>query len=143
MFQMNDGGREAAGYKGSAGDCVCRAVAIAAQLPYSKVYEHLAEGNAKQRRSKHRPKQARTARNGINTDRKWFKDYMNSLGAEWVPTMSIGSGCTVHARADELPSGRLVLSLSKHYAAFIDGVLQDTYDSSREGTRCVYGYWKF
>jgi len=27
-------------------------------------------------------------------------------------------------------------------AAVIDGVLHDAYDCSREGTRCVYGYYK-
>jgi len=40
--------------------------------------------------------------------------------------MAIGSGRTVHVRAEELPSGRLVLNLSRHLAAFINGVLQDT-----------------
>jgi len=67
---------------------------------------------------------------------------MADLGWEWTPTMQIGSGCTVHVRKDELPSGRLILRLSKHYAAFIDGVLHDTHDGRRDGTRCVYGYWK-
>ena len=75
-FVYNDGGREAAGYKGSAGDCVCRAVAIAARLPYQEVYDRLAEGNASQRKSKRTGKQPRSARNGIYTTRKWFKDYM-------------------------------------------------------------------
>jgi len=56
--------------------------------------------------------------------------------------MQIGSGCTVHVKKDELPEGRLILRLSKHYAAFIDGELHDSFDSSRNGTRCVYGYWK-
>lgn len=30
---------------------------------------------------------------------------------------------------------------SKHLAAVVDGVLHDTYDCTREGTRCVYGYY--
>ncbi len=29
----------------------------------------------------------------------------------------------------------------RHYTAVIDGVINDTHDPSREGTRCVYGYW--
>jgi hypothetical protein len=45
-FQLNDGGREAAGFKGGAGDCVVRAIAIAAQLPYMQVYEDLRAANA-------------------------------------------------------------------------------------------------
>tara|TARA_B100002019_G_C21220864_1_gene574656 strand:+ start:604 stop:1038 length:435 start_codon:yes stop_codon:yes gene_type:complete len=136
-YKFNDGGREAAGYKGSAGDCVCRAISIAAGLDYAEVYQTLAEGNAKERKGNRK----RSARNGIHTTRKWFKDYMVSLGFIWVPTMQIGSGCKVHLKADELPAGRLVCNVSRHMCAVIDGVLHDTHDCSRDGTRCVYGYW--
>lgn len=142
-FYRNDGGRAAAGFKGKAGDCVCRAVTIAGQLDYRTVYDRLAAGMAAQRRSKRVKKQPRSARNGIYTKRKWFKDYMAELGAVWTPTMQIGSGCTVHLRDDELPLGRLVVALSGHYAAVVNGALHDTYDCSRGGTRCVYGYWTF
>tara|TARA_Y100001938_G_C7828031_1_gene299930 strand:- start:83 stop:541 length:459 start_codon:yes stop_codon:yes gene_type:complete len=142
-FVYNDGGRKAAGYQGKAGDCVCRAISIAANLPYKQVYERLAEGNATQRRSKHdKGNRSKSARNGISTTRKWFKDYMLELGFEWTPTMQIGSGCKVHLKADELPSGRLVCSVSNHNVAVIDGIINDTYDCSRQGKRCVYGYWR-
>lgn len=146
-FRHDDGGREAAGYRGSADDCVTRAIAIAAELPYREVYADLAEGNATQRTSKRERKSesrtgVKTAQHGIFTKRKWFKDYMRGLGFAWRPTMQIGSGCKVHLRPGELPeTGRLVLKLSRHCAAFIDGTLHDTYDCSREGARCVYGYW--
>ncbi|MGI9345537.1 MAG: hypothetical protein ACR2PW_04650 [Gammaproteobacteria bacterium] len=142
MFQYDDGGRAAAGFKGEAGDCVCRAVTIASGRPYCEVYERLAQGHADQRRTKRMKKAGkRSARNGIYTKAKWFKDYMAELGFIWTPTMTIGSGCRVHVLPNELPHGRLVLNLSRHSAAFIDGVLHDTYDCSRDGTRCVYGYW--
>ncbi len=140
-FTYNDGGRAASGHKGLTGDCVCRAVAIAAELPYDEVYARLAEGNATQLKSKHTTKGARSARNGIETTRKWFKDYMVELGFEWTPTMSIGSGCKVHLRSDELPAGRLICNVSKHLVAVIDGVVHDNHDCTRNGTRCVYGYW--
>ena len=143
VFVYNDGGRKAAGYKSEAGDCVCRAIAIAAQLPYQQVYDRLAEGNASQRKSKHdKGERTRTARDGISTTRKWFKDYMRELGFTWTPTMQIGSGCTTHLKEDELPSGHLVVSVSKHFTAVINGVIQDTHDCSRDGTRCVYGYYQ-
>lgn len=149
-FIYNDGGRASAGYKGLAGDCVCRAIAIASQRPYAEVYEALATGAGTERKSK-----GRSARNGIHTSRKWFKDYMRSLGFEWVATMQIGSGCKVHLREEELPQGRLVCSVSRHYTAVIDGIIHDTHDPQRiqldgiseadkediGGTRCVYGYW--
>ena len=143
VFVYNDGGRKAAGYKGDTGDCVTRSIAIAARLPYQQVYDRLAEGNAKQRKSKHdKGERTRTARDGISTTRKWFKDYMRELGFTWTPTMQIGSGCTTHLKEDELPSGHLVVSVSKHFTAVINGVIQDTHDCSRDGTRCVYGYYQ-
>lgn len=142
-FVFNDGGRAASGRKGTAGDCVCRAICIAADLPYDEVYKRLADGNASQRKSKRsRKDRPRSASNGISTKRKWFKDYMIELGFEWTATMSIGSGCKVHLRSDELPSGRLVCNVSNHQVAVIDGVVHDTYDCTRDGKRCVYGYWR-
>lgn len=143
-FTYNDGGRSAAGYKGNAGDCVARAIAIASGKPYQEVYDYLANGNATQRITKRSSKHSgkKSARNGIATKRKWVQDYMISLGFVWYPTMTIGSGCKVHVRASELPKGILVLRVSRHWVCMVDGVLNDTYDCSRNGTRCVYGYWK-
>jgi hypothetical protein len=139
-YQYDDGGRADAGFKGITGDCVARAVAIASGVPYADVYARLAAGTGAQRAGK-RGKRPASARNGINVDRKWFRDYMAELGFTWVPAMGIGTGCRVHLRADELPAGRLIVSLSRHYCAVIDGVIRDLYDPSRGGTRCVYGYW--
>lgn len=144
-FIHNDGGRAAAGFKGKAGDCVTRAIAIASGLDYQYVYDQMAAGNEGQRAPKGRKRNSgrRTANHGIYTTRKWFKDWMVAHGFVWTPTMGIGTGCKVHVRPEDLPSGRLVLMLTKHAAAFMYGVLHDTYDCSREGTRCVYGYWRF
>lgn len=144
-FKFNDGGREAAGYKGKTGDCVCRSIAIVTGLPYQQVYEVLANGNATQRKGKREGSKAgvRTAARGINTKRKWFADYMVSLGFVWTPTMLIGQGCKVRLKAEELPTGKLIVNVSNHFTAVIDGVINDTYDCSRGGTRCVYGYYKY
>ncbi len=140
----NDGGRKAAGRKGDTGDCVTRAIAIATGLPYLEVYDVLAEGNKTQRRGKHDKKgRTRSASNGINTKRKWFKDYMKSLGFEWVAVMGIGTGCIMHLHPDEIPMGTIIAKVSRHYVAVIDGVVYDTYDPSRNGNRCVYGYWRY
>lgn len=156
----NDGGRAAAGYHGSAGDCVTRALAIAMELDYQLVYDAMANGNLNARKTRGRKKKVgrKTAREGIFVRDKWFKDFMASHGWTWTPTMTIGSGCKVHLVADELPPGRIIVSLSRHYCAVIDGVINDTYDPNdrpppewleeygrevREpGPRCVYGYWK-
>jgi hypothetical protein len=107
-----------------------------------EVYNALAQGNATQRKSKHdKGERRRTASRGIDVKRKWFKDYMHSLGFSWTPTMKIGQGCKVHLREGELPKGSLVVNVSRHFTCVRDGVLLDTYDCSRDGTRCVYGYW--
>jgi len=130
---ITDGGRANAGFRGDAGDCVTRAIAIALERPYGQVYSDLADDAA----ALGKP---RSARNGI--PRKVYEPYLAELGWEWVPTMSIGSGCRVHLRADELPGGRIICRLSKHLCAVVDGVVHDTFDPSRDGTRCVYGYFQ-
>lgn len=143
-FIYADGGRAHAGYAGKAGDCVARAIANVTGRPYQEIYDRLAAGNATQRRGKGETKRReRTASNGIMTRRKWFDDYMASLGFRWVPTMRVGQGCKVHLRAGELPMGKLVVNVSRHMTAVIDGVIFDTYDPSRAGTRCVYGYYEY
>jgi hypothetical protein len=70
-----------------------------------------------------------------------LRDYLAVRGWRWTPTMKIGSGCTVHLRADELPTGRLIVRVSGHLVAVIDGVILDTHNCSRDGMRCVYGYF--
>lgn len=134
----HDGGRAAAGYKGATGDCVTRAIAIATGKPYQEVYDSI-NALATRERSGKRKRGRSSARNGVY--KPTTRRYMESIGWRWVPTMQIGSGCKVHLRADELPAGRLVVSVSRHVCAVIDGVLHDTHDCARGGTRCVYGYY--
>lgn len=147
----DDGGRAEAGFKGHTRDCVCRAIAIAAEKPYKEVYDLINEF-AKSERTGKRKRGKSNARTGVykSTIRKVMKHY----GWEWIPTMKIGQGCKVHLKADELPSGRIVVSLSKHETAVIDGVIHDTYNCSDRGgwldengnvygaDRCVYGYYQ-
>lgn len=138
-FIYNDGGRAAAGFKGTADDCVCRAIAIATERPYKEVYDLINEYGKKERMGKHQSHRS-SARTGvyIKTERKILED----LGWEWVPTMLVGQGCKVHLTEKELPKGRLIVSVSRHATCVIDGVLHDTYDCSRDGNRCVYGYYR-
>jgi hypothetical protein len=125
---------------------VTRAIAIATGMPYRKVYDDLASPShsfGQQRRGRIarliRDKGA-SPRDGV-FDEVW-KPYLEHLGWKWTPTMSIGSGCKVHLRAGELPAGRLIVRASKHIVAVIDGVIRDTHDCTRGGTRCVYGYYR-
>jgi hypothetical protein len=143
-IKYNDGGRQDAGYRGTTGDCVCRSIAIASGRPYKEVYDALALGNRNQRRTKREPyRRVRTAGDGISVHRKWFKEYMTSLGFEWISTAALGLGNKVHLNANELPSGRLVVLIHRHMVAVIDGIINDVQDYSKGGTTWVKGYWKF
>lgn len=129
-FKYNDGGRSAYYRASNVGDCVTRAVAIATGRDYKEVY------NLFKKASKSSPREGVK----ISVCRK----VIASLGGQWVSCMGIGTGCTTHLRVDEIPmQGRIIASVSKHLTAVIDGVINDTYDPSRDGTRCVYGFWKF
>lgn len=137
-FKHNDGGREASGFKGTTGDCVTRAIAIATGKPYKEVYDAL-NLLAESERTGKRKKKVSNSRTGVY--RVTYEKYLKSLGWKFVPTMHFGQGCTVHMRADELPSGTIICRLSKHLSTVIDGVAHDIYDPSRGGSRCVYGYF--
>ncbi len=139
-FIFNDGGRKESGYKGFTGDCVVRAIAIALKLPYKDIYDELFEymriDNSKKR--KHKEKTV-SPRKGILTPT--IRRYLKDKGWSWNPIMKIGSGCTMHVTPDELPKGTLILRLSRHMCAVVDKKIHDTYNPSRDGMRCVYGYW--
>lgn len=137
-FKYNDGGRKAAGYTGDTRDCVTRAIAIATGNPYQEVYDALNSLATFERIGKRKHKKS-SSRNGVYKDTT--SKYLTSIGWKWTPTMLIGQGCKVHLKEDELPKGNLIVSVSKHMVAVIDGVINDLYDCSREGNRCVYGYW--
>lgn len=136
---QNDGGRAAADYRGKTGDCACRAVAIAAGLPYDRVYADLDLAGKRERNSKKRRGKKSSASSGVFGPT--MRRYMASLGWTWVPTMQVGSGCKVHLAEGELPMGRIVALVSRHYVAVLDGVVHDSHDPTRNGRRCVYGYW--
>lgn len=137
-WTYDDGGRSRY-FKGKTGDCACRAIAIATELDYKAVYDLINSYGAKERTGKRKGSRS-SARSGVY--QTTMRKVMDDLGWTWVPTMTIGSGCRTHLRENELPSGRIIARVSKHFVAVIDGVIHDTWDSSY-GTddRCVYGYW--
>ena len=127
-YEFSDGGRADAGYKGTAGDCAVRAIAIATGRDYKEVYDGL------------KAHLGSTPRNGVQ--RKALGAYLETLGWEWVATKYPGSG-TVHLTADELPADTTIITrLSRHFAAVINGTVFDNHDPRRNGTRMVYGYWR-
>ena len=133
-FNYNDGGRSNY-FKGNVNDCVVRAIAIANNLDYKEVYDNV----NKKLKSYGYP----SVRNkGVPKfiTRELLKEY----GWEWVPVMKIGSGCEMHLNEDELEyfnDTTIIVQVSKHISCIKNGIINDTFDCSRGGTRCVYGYY--
>lgn len=148
-FKFNDGGRKQAGYKGSAGDCVTRAIAIVTGKTYSEVYDRMfleIKKFAATKRSAVAKRAARgggragtTPRNGISK-KVYHKYLLEEIGMTWTPTMRIGQGCKVHLTEHELPPGKLIVQIARHLTTVIDGVINDTWNCSG---KCVYGYYSF
>ena len=137
-FVYDDGGRSKYFTATDVRDCVTRSIAIATGKDYKEVYDALNE-LAKNERTGTRKKKKSHSRAGVY--RSTYGKYLESLGWKWTPTMQIGAGCTVHLDANELPKGVLLVKVTKHLTCVIDGVIHDTFDPSRDGTRCVYGYY--
>jgi hypothetical protein len=168
-WQFNDGGRGEAGFQGETGDCVCRAVAIATGKPYAEVYGELIDRGWNcwepwNRSYRDNEEYWLTHRdfydpeNDIYLSEKEFRQigfwrdpddgsaiakmearrredsYLKSLGWQYTET----SGAPWRA----LPAGRLIVQISGHLVAVIDGVICDTVDCSRGGTACIHGYWR-
>ena len=147
-FIYSDGGREEAGYKGHASDCVLRAFCNCLDLNYAEMYSffhHRMKTWADTSRTRSaklaKSRNQLTPRNGVSKQ-VYHKIFCDEFDMKWTPTMGIGTGCKVHLLSDELPSGNIIVRVSKHLTCVKDGMLHDTYDCSREGTRCVYGYWE-
>jgi hypothetical protein len=124
-YQYNDGGRKAAGFKGTAGDCGARAMAIALGLDYSAVYKELAQANADNGRAK-------SARNGVMKDT--YTEVLKRYGFVWMKAPQFAGR---KARCSDL-TGVVIAKQARHFVAVIDGVAHDAWDSTE---RMVYGYW--
>jgi len=70
-----------------------------------------------------------------------YGPYLKDLGWRFTSTKELPRGKGIHLRADELPSGRLIVRLPAHLVAVIDGVIHDTHDCSDEGRCRIRGYW--
>jgi hypothetical protein len=122
-FIYDDGGRIAAGYKYAAGDCVCRAVAIASGRPYAEIRDRLRRGTGHVRHSKHRA----SPDNGISVQKRWFMLLMEEFGFKWIDK-------------PDLPDvGRMVVITRTHAFAVIDTVARDTHMGRLADKR--HGYW--
>jgi hypothetical protein len=149
----DDGGRGRSGIarapsrKGAAGDCVTRAIAIAAEKPYREVHDaltvaavrHVYDGDPDSAWVKYAKR--RGGVRAFDPDHGChdgaYGPYLKSLGWRYTSTKRQG----VYLRADALPRGRLIVQIRRHLVAVIDRVIHDTHDCGRAGRVKVIGYW--
>ena len=121
-YVYSDGGRDEAGYKGSARDCVARALSILLTRgnpsadSYKRAYEALAQANV-------RIGNNRSARNGIA--RFLLPDVFRSFG---IVTVKIPRGTRPTYTEAYERYGDCLVSTTKHVCTIIDGQLMDTFD---------------
>jgi hypothetical protein len=141
-WEKTDGGRSAARYEGSAGDCGARAVSIATGKPYAEVFGALQAAYAKYIKRHPRSwlakrdsrRRTEPIENGCAP--QVMRSYMQSIGWQYTEPKE-----HLFLRADMLPKGRLVVAISRHLVAVIDGVIHDTHDCGGAGRVTVEGYW--
>jgi hypothetical protein len=135
-FNYNDGGRKAAGFT-NARDSVTRSIAIVTGQSYMQVFSALTDEAKRDRPGRFGKKIVKNK----GFSKSAMKRYLKKCGYRWVPAMGIGTGCRVRLRNEDIPPGRIIVSVSKHFSAIIDHTINDTFDPSRGGTRCVYGFF--
>ena len=126
MYQFNDGGRAAAGFKGQGSDCAVRALSIATGMNYKAARKLIKEFAAK-------GKQGNKAI-GRGVYKEDFDTCLRSLGWKWVSAPKFEGR---KARYSDI-KGTAILRMAQHFATVIDGVLYDSFDSR---DKMVYGYW--
>ena len=116
-YQYDDGGRYAAGFRGHAGDCVPRALAILLAADYRRVYDLFAELNMRAGR-------ARSARKGVHKD--VWQPLFRQLGMEAIDLPAKQPRPTftqAHVRY-----GDCIVATTRHLTTIIDGDLRDDRD---------------
>ena len=133
-FKLNDGGRERAGWKGKrAADCVPRAIAIATGEHYRDVRRRLDALTIEMPGGLER-----TTNNG--TYPPVYHKYLTDKGFNLVITKG--------AYLKDMPTkGAYIAVLPRHVVTVIDGVANDSYDSTKsKRTKCgsprLQGYYE-
>ena len=127
-YKFNDGGRADAGFKGDAGDCVARAIAILLDLPYEEARVAVAEERAVEfdrlvKRGK-RPSGPRYSANAGVPRNVTYKVF-TKLG---LTKVKLPKGpCPTYNEA-WWRYGDCIVSTNKHVCAIVGGYLCDTFD---------------
>lgn len=154
-YRYDDGGRKIAGYKGTTGDCVIRAIAIYKSLPYIDVrtrarhwgYMDWQWNLTKGRANGHFNKKIKKPGSAME------KMFIDEFGLSWVKS----DFRQVHGRWRRLCIGDLpnncIASMRKHVVAIRLGIVCDTWNCTKQYLivddwgnervkhRAVYGFW--
>ena len=125
-YTYNDGGKSSTSLKSNT-DCGIRAMAIACSIPYMEARQHLKTASKNGKMG-----------SGAISDGIYKEDIGQALkefGFMWQSAPKLSGR---KARYSDLPQGRIVVRMAKHFAAVLDGELHDSWDSSE---KMVYGYW--
>ena len=116
-YMYDDGGRAASGAKGSARDCVVRALAIVTNMDYADAYHAGAAVNRENGDG------VKSARNGVPKQVTEILYKANGLRRVALPRGSKPTFTAAHRTY-----GNCVVTTTKHVCALIDGNLRDTND---------------
>ena len=107
------------------GDCVKRAITMAAEMDYMDVQREL-----------NRYKRITGAR-AFNTDYNPHKYVENVLQAKKLSFPAVKGQSRMNGRkfCESYPQGRYILNMAGHWSCCVDGVIYDTWDCS---DKCVY-----
>lgn len=134
-WTYNDGGRSKY-YSGDEYDSITRSISIVTNKDYKEIHDLLEEYIKKEQLDERYVKNST-----LKVKKDAAANLLKDMGYTWIPTLKFAEGVHVHLRPNELPNGRLVVNISKHFTAVIDNVINDIYKVDRNGTRAVYGYW--
>lgn len=126
-YEKDDGGRKDAGFKGTTGDCLTRAIAIITKKSYKEVYDsvcdemkkhgYVASGNARQQKhikGKRHPKRIQ-------------EDVLEKHGFKKI-RKSRGMSNLTYTEAVKNYGENLIVTTTKHFASIENGVLKDLFD---------------
>ena len=127
-YTYDDGGRSDAGFKGDAGDCTVRAIAILTRTPYPDVYRRMAacmkragfaaSGNAYRQRPRLGLKPAISARALQDLVKASYG--LHRLKLDRGPRPTYSDAWTLY--------GDCLVGTAKHISAIVDRQLRDTFD---------------
>ena len=125
-YERNDGGRKDSGRRGTAGDCLVRAIAIITGLPYGDVYRRCAAmyAAAGYKRSGNAGALGRK-RKGQRSVNRVQDDILHAFGFRRA-ALPTGSKPTYSEALAQY--GACIARTTRHFAALKDGALQDSFD---------------